>query len=67
MLSMIYTVTTTLPPIHGGRTKSLLSRVKFLDTELNAPTKILTTNYNVNYNDVYKLFSEEDKVTDYHI
>lgn len=63
MLSMIYTVTTTLPPIHGGRTKSLLSRVKFLDTELNAPTKILTTNYNVNYNDVYKLFSEEDKVT----
>jgi len=31
---MIYTVTSTLPPVHGGRTKALLSRIKLMDTEL---------------------------------
>lgn len=60
---MIYTVTTTLPLNHGGRTKSLLSRIKLLDKELNTPTKILTTNYNIEYLEVYKLFLEEEKVT----
>ncbi|MGX5789833.1 glycosyltransferase [Staphylococcus equorum] len=60
---MIYTVTTTLPPIHGGRTKSLLSRVKLLDKELETPTTILTTNYNAEYPEVYKLFLEKEKVT----
>ncbi|MGW7862067.1 hypothetical protein [Staphylococcus xylosus] len=43
---MIYTVTSTLPPVHGGRTKSLLGRTKFLDEELGVPSTILTTNYN---------------------
>lgn len=60
---MIYTVTSTLPPVHGGRTKSTLGRTKFLDKELNIPSTILTTNYNPNYNDVYKLFLKEGKVT----
>ncbi|MDT3958925.1 alpha-glucosyltransferase N-terminal domain-containing protein, partial [Staphylococcus kloosii] len=60
---MIYTVTTTLPPIHGGRTKSLLSRIKLIDTELKIPTKILTTNYNAEYPEVYDLFLKEGKVT----
>ncbi|MDT4050304.1 glycosyl transferase family 1, partial [Staphylococcus arlettae] len=61
---MIYTVTSILPPIHGGRTKSLLERSKFLDQALNIPTTILTTNYNANYNDVYSKFLEEGKVTE---
>lgn len=58
---MIYTVTTTLPPIHGGRTKSLLSRVKLLDKELETPTTILTTNYNAEYPEVYELFLKKKK------
>ncbi|WP_052327356.1 alpha-glucosyltransferase N-terminal domain-containing protein [Nosocomiicoccus massiliensis] len=58
---MIYTITTTLPPIHGGRTKSLLSRVKLLEEKLNIPNTIITTNYNANYNDVYKKFVSENK------
>ena len=61
---MIYTVTSILPPIHGGRTKSLLERSKFLDQALNIPTTILTTNYNANYNDVYRKFLTEGKVTE---
>lgn len=60
---MIYTVTSTLPPLHGGRTKSLLTRSKFLDQTLNISTTILTTNYNANYNDVYRKFLAEGKVT----
>jgi glycosyltransferase involved in cell wall biosynthesis len=63
MFYLIYTVTTTLPPIHGGRTKSLLSRIKLIDTELKIPTKILTTNYNAEYPEVYNLFLEQKKVT----
>ena len=61
---MIYTVTSTLPPVHGGRTKSLLGRIKFLDEELGVPSTILTTNYNPNYNDVYESFLKEEKVTE---
>lgn len=63
MFHLIYTVTTTLPPLHGGRTKSLLRRIKLLDTELTIPTKILTTNYNADYPEVYNLFLEQKKVT----
>ncbi|EHJ09169.1 glycosyltransferase [Staphylococcus simiae] len=61
---MIYTVTSTLPQVHGGRTKSLLSRIKLLDTELNIKNKILTTNYNENYPSVYKSFIDSAKVTE---
>lgn len=61
---MIYTVTSTLPPVHGGRTKSLLKRVKLLDNEMNIHNKILTTNYNVNYQKVYKKFLNTQTITE---
>ena len=38
---MIYTVTTTLPLSHGGRTQALLRRIKLLDEEFKIPSKIL--------------------------
>ena len=34
---------------HGGRTQSLLRRIKLIDEEFGLPTKILTTNYYGNY------------------
>lgn len=57
---MIYTVASTLPPVHGGRTKSLLKRINFLDDEFNYEQTILTTNYNPDYNSVYKMFYEKN-------
>ena len=51
---MIYTVTTTLPLSHGGRTQALLRRIKLLDEEFKIPSKILTTNYHGNYPSIYK-------------
>ena len=60
---MIYTITSTLPPVHGGRTKALLKRIKFLDEEMNIVNKIYTTNYNANYNEVYEKFLQDDVVT----
>ncbi|MFW3612295.1 glycosyltransferase [Staphylococcus caprae] len=60
---MIYTVTSTLPPVHGGRTKALLKRIKFLDEEMNIYNKVLTTNYNANYNEVYEKFSNNQIIT----
>ena len=36
---MIYTVTTTLPLSHGGRTQALLRRIKLLDEEFKIPSK----------------------------
>ena len=39
---MIYTVTTTLPLSHGGRTQALLRRIKLLDEEFKIPSKILS-------------------------
>ncbi|TDM27181.1 glycosyltransferase [Macrococcoides caseolyticum] len=56
---MIYTVASTLPPVHGGRTKSLLNRINFLDDEFDFEQTILTTNYNPNYNSVYKIFYDK--------
>lgn len=53
---MIYTVASTLPPVHGGRTKSLLKRIDFLDDEFDFEQTILTTNYNPNYTSVYERF-----------
>ena len=58
---MIYTVTSTLPLVHGGRTKSLLTRIRFLDKEMGIHNKILTTNYNANYNEVYQKFEENQR------
>ena len=60
---MIYTVTSTLPLVHGGRTKSLLTRIRFLDKEMGIHNKILTTNYNANYNEVYQKFEENQLIT----
>ena len=62
---MIYTITSTLPPVHGGRTKALLSRIKLIDSELGIKSKIVTTNYNANYPSVYKKFINEEKVTEH--
>lgn len=59
---MLYTVTSTLPPKHGGRTKSLLSRIALMEQELGAGSTIVTTNYNANYMEVYELFRTEEKV-----
>lgn len=33
-IRMLYTVTTTLPMSHGGRTQSLLRRIKLIDENL---------------------------------
>ncbi|EHJ09171.1 glycosyltransferase [Staphylococcus simiae] len=60
---MIYTITSTLPRTHGGRTKSLLDRIKFLDESLGIENIVLTTNYNINYPDVYQKFLNEGKIT----
>ncbi len=46
---MIYTITSTLPEYHGGRTKSLLRRVQFMEEHIKKKQVILTTNYNPNY------------------
>ena len=61
---MIYTVTTTLPLSHGGRTQALLRRIKLLDEEFKIPSKILTTNYHGNYPSIYKKYRQENKVTE---
>lgn len=60
---MINTVTSILPPVHGGRTKALLSRIRLLDQHLGIQNKIYTTNYNANYLEVYHQFREEGTVT----
>lgn len=60
---MIYTITSTLPLQHGGRTKALLNRIKLIDQALSINTTILTTNYNANYNDIYKSYLEDSKIT----
>lgn len=53
---MIYTVTSTLPKEHGGRTKSLLQRIDLLKQELDINNIILTTNYNIEYPDIIQDF-----------
>lgn len=58
---MLYTVTSTLPPKHGGRTKSLLSRIALMENELGAYSTVVTTNYNANYPEVYEHFRAEGK------
>lgn len=53
---MIYTITSTLPENHGGRTKALLRRIAFLQEEENINQTILTTNYNPDYPHVLETF-----------
>jgi len=57
-MKQILFVTSTLPPVHGGRTKSLLQRARIF-TENNVKVKIYTTNYNQNYEYVYKNFIKD--------
>jgi|GEM_PF-1759389 len=61
---MIYTITSTLPLSHGGRTQALLRRIKLIDEEFGIASKILTTNYNGNHPSIYKHFLKENKVTE---
>lgn len=56
---MIYTITSTLPKEHGGRTKSLLQRINLLKQQLNIDNVILTTNYNIEYPEIQKHFSKK--------
>lgn len=57
---MIYTITSTLPLVHAGRTKALLKRIKLYNNDLNIAQNILTTNYNPNYSTVYKSFIDNN-------
>ncbi|GGI40677.1 glycosyl transferase family 1 [Mammaliicoccus stepanovicii] len=61
---MICTITTTLPEIHGGRTKSLLNRIKFLEESLGEENAIFTTNYNPNYLSVYDSFEKRHIISE---
>ncbi|RLY72540.1 glycosyl transferase family 1, partial [Staphylococcus hominis] len=56
---MIYTITSTLPEVHAGRTKALLRRIALYNNELNVKQTILTTNYNPNYDYVYSTFIDK--------
>ncbi|WP_086429037.1 glycosyltransferase [Staphylococcus cornubiensis] len=55
---MLYTITSTLPEIHGGRTKSLLKRIQFMENHFQESHMILTTNYNPNYPLIVNRFRE---------
>lgn len=56
--TMLYTITSTLPEVHGGRTKSLLKRIQFMENHFQESHTILTTNYNPNYPRVMERFRE---------
>lgn len=60
---MLHTITSTLPPVHGGRTKSLLNRVKFLEEKLNEQSIIHTTNYNPDYLNIYEDFKKRNIIS----
>src|SRR5699024_7991118 len=59
---MMYTVASTLPPDHAGRTKSLLKRIDFLNDEFDFDQTILTTNDNPNYTTVSKDFYNKGRL-----
>lgn len=61
---MIYTVTSTLPEKHAGRTKALLRRIALYNNELNVKQSILTTNYNPNYESVYSTFIKKNTLNE---
>lgn len=57
----VFFVTSTLPMIHGGRTKSLLQRANLLNKE-GIDITIVSTNYNPEYGEVYSFFRENNRV-----
>ena len=57
---MLYTMTSTLPAQHGGRTKSLLSRIAMIEKHLGYATTILTTNYDAAYDRIVQIFREKN-------
>ena len=59
---MIYSITTTLPPQHGGRTKSLLKRNKLITEHLSTEATIITTNYNADYPNIIKGFRDKNLI-----
>ncbi|WP_204254145.1 glycosyltransferase [Mammaliicoccus sciuri] len=61
---MLHTITSTLPKVHGGRTKSLLYRIKFLEENLNQKSIIHTTNYDPDYINIYEDFKERGIIND---
>nr|WP_263313447.1 glycosyltransferase [Mammaliicoccus sp. Marseille-Q6498] len=61
---MIRNITSTLPLVHGGRTKALLNRIKFFEESLNEYSVIHTTNYNPNYLSVYESFKERGIISE---
>ncbi|MCG4934163.1 hypothetical protein, partial [Dorea formicigenerans] len=60
---MIYTITTTLPLEHGGRTFATLRRNLLMAEHIKEPIKILTTNYNANYEDIYEDYMKKSKIS----
>ncbi|MCC3716373.1 MULTISPECIES: hypothetical protein [Staphylococcus] len=42
----------------------MLHRVKFLETQLGEISTILTTNYNANYKNVYRIFRNKELITE---
>lgn len=61
IMKKIYFITSTLPKIHGGRTKSLLQRALLLN-EKGIDITIISTNYNPEYEEVYSFFRTEGRV-----
>ncbi len=60
----IFFITDTLPPEHGGRTRSLLARARILTENLVSNITVLTTDFNVTYDEVYNQFLQEGWVNE---
>lgn len=60
-MTQVNIITTTLPPIFGGRTKSLLQRAKLLN-EAGVGVRLVTTNYRENYQTVYDQYRAEERI-----
>ena len=61
---MLYTITSTLPIQHGGRTKSLLSRIALIEQHLDYATTIITTNYDGSYDEVIRTFRDKNRISE---
>lgn len=57
----IFFITSTLPKVHGGRTKSLLQRARLLNESM-VDVSIISTNYNSEYQEIYNFFRKTGKV-----